>query len=349
MLYFLRSFFENTWGMVAEMSPYLILGFLISGLFYLAVRPESVQKLLGKPGLSAVVKSCLVGIPIPLCSCSVVPVAASLRKDGASRGATAAFISSTPQTGIDSIFATYSLMGGLFATVRVLVAFISGIAAGILIELFCNRKSSEEETDISKKKNDCCNKQVTKRAGLKQSLYYGFVKLPSELAVALIVGLLLAGLIATLLPTDLFEGSLGSGPAAFLIATLVGLPLYICATASIPMAYALITAGLSPGAALVFLIVGPATNTTTVVTIWKIIGRKATGIYLASLLIISWLAGWIFNAGISSQLVNEHVHLHETSASSIWQHVSGILLITILTFSLFSQKSRSIETECCSR
>ena len=115
------------------------------------------------------------------------------------------------------------------------------------------------------------------------------------------------------------------------------------------MAYALITAGLSPGAALVFLIVGPATNTTTVVTIWKIIGRKATGIYLASLLIISWLAGWIFNAGISSQLVNEHVHLHETSASSIWQHVSGILLITILTFSLFSQKSRSIETECCNR
>lgn len=331
------------------MSPYLIFGFLVSGLCFWIIRPTFVKQLLGKPGLGAVVKSCLVGIPMPLCSCSVIPVAASLRKDGASRGATAAFVSSTPQTGVDSIFATYSLMGGLFTTVRVLVAFISGIVTGFLIELFCNQKDSKKEITINEKEKNCCSKPVTTHARLKQSLYYGFVKLPSELAIALIVGLILAGLVATLLPADLFEGSFSSGPAAFLIATLVGLPLYICATASIPMAYALITAGLSPGAALVFLIVGPATNTATVVTIWKIIGRKATGIYLASLLIVSWLAGWTFNASISSQFVSESMYQHETSTLSLWQHVSGILMIAILIFSLFSQKSQPIEVKCCNR
>ena len=285
---------------------------------------------------------------MPLCSCSVIPVAASLRKDGASRGATAAFISSTPQTGIDSIFATYSLMGGLFTAVRVLVALISGIATGFLIEFFCNGNNrKEDDLSVNEKKKDCCSTSTAQRPGLKQSLHYGFVKLPSELALALTVGLILAGLITTVLPPDLFKGSFSSGPAAFFIATLAGLPLYICATASIPMAYAMIAAGLSPGAALVFLILGPATNTATVATIWKIIGHKATAIYLASLLVISWLAGWSFNASISYQFVNDTMHLHETSAIGLVQQISGIFLITILIFSMYSRKSQATKTKCC--
>lgn len=348
MLEFLGSFASNTWNLVAEMAPYLILGFLVSGLFFWLIRPDTVERLLGTPGLSAVVKSCLVGIPMPLCSCSVIPVAASLHKNGASRGATAAFISSTPQTGVDSIFATYSLMGGLFTTVRVVVAFISGIVTGILIELFCSPRSTDKTALIDKapKNANCCS-AVQQRPDLKGSLHYGFVKLPSELALALIAGLVLAGLVATLLPSDLFEGSLSSGPAAFLIATLAGLPLYICATASIPMAYALIVAGLSPGAALVFLIVGPATNTATVATIWKIIGPAATGIYLTSLLIISWISGWIFNASISSQTINDTIHMHEPLPPNLGQQVSAIVLIAILAHALLKQKSKNAHQPCC--
>ena len=138
MFEFLKAFALNTWDMVAEMAPYLIFGFAVAGVLHILIRPEAVQRLLGKPGLGAVLKACAIGVPMPLCSCSVIPVAASLRKSGASRGATAAFLSSTPQTGVDSILATYALMGGLFTAVRVAVAFVSGIVTGFLIELFCN-------------------------------------------------------------------------------------------------------------------------------------------------------------------------------------------------------------------
>ncbi len=347
MLEFLKLFVGNTWNLIAEMAPYLIFGFLVSSLLFRLIHPEAVERLLGKPGLSTVVKSCLIGIPMPLCSCSVIPIAASLRKNGASRGSTAAFISSTPQTGVDSIFATYSLMGGLFTAVRVVVAFISGIITGFLIELSCNRTNQSQETSANNiQVSDCCTSKPS-RPGLKESLHYGFVKLPAELAIALIVGLVLAGLITTLLPGDLFQGSFSYGPAAFLIATLIGLPLYICATASIPMAYALIAAGLSPGAALVFLIVGPATNTATVATIWKIIGPRATGIYLISLLIISWASGWVFNASISHQTISESIHLHENSPIKLWQHISGIVLIATLLFGLLKQNTQNALRESC--
>jgi uncharacterized membrane protein YraQ (UPF0718 family) len=348
MLEFLRLFVSNTWNLIAEMAPYLIFGFLVSGLLFWLIRPEAVQRLLGKPGLGTVIKSCLVGIPMPLCSCSVIPVAASLRKSGASRGATAAFISSTPQTGVDSIFATYSLMGGLFTVVRVVVAFISGIVTGLLIEIFCNRQNPRNEAPADKvQESDCCT-SMPQRPELTKALQYGFIKLPSELAVALVTGLVLAGLITTLMPSNLFEGSLSSGPAAFLIVTLIGLPLYVCATASIPMAYALMVAGLSPGAALVFLIVGPATNTATVVAIWKIIGHKATVIYLATLLVISWTSGWVFNASISPQIISDSMHGHESASISLWQHVSGIVLIAILAFGLLKRNSdNAVKESCC--
>lgn len=347
---FFRLFVFNTWDLIAEMAPYLIFGFLVSGLLFWLIRPGTIERVLGKPGLGAVVKACLVGIPIPLCSCSVIPVAASLRENGASRGATAAFISSTPQTGVDSIFATYSLMGGLFTVVRLVVAFISGIITGFLIELFCNQHNYAKNSDeIEIRGADCC-RSGSQRPGMIESFQYGFVKLPSELARALIIGLVLAGLITTLLPSNLFEGSFSSGTAAFFIATLIGLPLYICATASIPMAYALIAAGLSPGAALVFLILGPATNTATVATIWKMIGHKATGIYLLSLLIISWTTGWLLNVSVDPQILSDSMHGHKDSAISLWQHTSGIVLIAVLLISLYIKQCPPQETKtCCSR
>ena len=385
---FLTEFARNTWDLIAEMAPYLIFGFAIAGLLHILIRREAVQRLLGKPGLGSVLKSCAIGVPMPLCSCSVIPVAASLRKSGASKGATAAFMSSTPQTGVDSILATYALMGGLFTTVRVAVAFISGIVTGFLIELFCKEKAdplppTTPTPAINLSPNPTPNlspnltlnpnpaptpSKITSMSmtgalqisglqpqvaspqpsSLSKALKYGFIKLPADLAVALLVGLVLAGLITTLLPTDLIRGSFSSGPLAFLLATAISLPLYICATASIPMAYALMAAGLSPGAALIFLITGPATNTATVVTMWKMIGRRATLIYLGSLTIIAWLAGWLLNSSLSSSATEHAAHDHAAMHLALWQHASGIALIAILLISLYAnRKPKAAPKSCC--
>mgnify|MGYP005845585623 CR=1 FL=1 len=368
---FLADFFRNTWNLVAEMAPYLLFGFAIAGLLHVLIKREFVERWLGKPGLGSVIKASVLGTPMPLCSCSVIPVAASLRKSGATRGATASFLSSTPQTGVDSILATYALLGGLFTVVRVFVAFVCGIVTGYLIELFCKDPPTRQNTstvhDFSrlsfetnpgkkdfgvlsnkdgKASGSCCSKKRSERS-VAEAARYGFVTLPADLANALIVGLILAGLITTLLPSDLLTGSLSSGPLAFLLATAISVPLYVCATASIPMAYALLAAGLSPGAALVFLITGPATNTATIVTVWKMLGRSATGIYLASLLLISWLAGWLFNSALGAE-IDAGGHLHEKALHlSFWEHGSGVLLIGLLVFSLWKSRRRE-QKSCCS-
>lgn len=368
MLSFLTSFAHHTWDLVAEMAPYLWLGFAVAGALHVLIRKEFVQGWLGKPGLDGVIKASVIGVPMPLCSCSVIPVAASLRKCGATRGATASFLSSTPQTGVDSIMATYALLGGLFTAVRVLVALACGIVSGYLIEVLCKEKaepagegsSLDQGKPLSRmgskdklsptygeiKPMACCtNKAVPKRRPL-EALRYGFVTLPADLATALIAGLILAGLITSFMPGDLLSGALSKGPLAFLLATAISLPLYVCATASIPMAYALLAAGLSPGAALVFLITGPATNTATIATVWKMLGRGATAIYLVSLLVVSWLAGWLFNAALSDEDVAGAAHHHEALHPSLWQHGSGVLLIGLLIFSIWKSRQAAVKP-CC--
>jgi uncharacterized membrane protein YraQ (UPF0718 family) len=378
LIQFLTDFTHNTWDLVAEMAPYLLFGFAVAGLLHVLIRKEFVQRWLGQPGMGSVVKASALGVPMPLCSCSVIPVAASLREGGASKGATASFLSSTPQTGVDSILASYALLGGLFTTVRVLVAFVCGIVTGYLIEVFCNKKTpvvakaSPSELSQSNhldpisslrppptmnsgdqaspriseiKPMNSCAGQTARKRGPIEALRYGFVTLPADLATALAAGLVLAGLITTLLPNDLLSGSLSSGPLAFLLATAISLPLYVCATASIPMAYALLAAGLSPGAALVFLITGPATNATTVLTVWKLLGRRATVIYLISLLLISWLTGGLFNTALSTVAMDEVAHHHEALHPSLYRHFSGVLLIGLLIFSLW--KSRQVKVKSC--
>ena len=364
--------------MAAKMAPYLLFGLAVAGLLHVSMRKELVHRWLGKPGLSSVVKAGVLGVPIPLCSCSVIPVAVSLRKSGASKGATASFLSSTPQTGVDSILTTYALLGGLFTAVRVVVAFTCGVVTGYLIELFCKANTPVVPEALSSDVNlsnrldpinsmaplntidsrvppspiiseinsmDCCAGLPAPKRGPIEALRYGFVTLPADLATALVIGLLLAGLITTLLPIDLLSGPLSSGPFAFLLATAISLPLYVCATASIPMACALLAAGLSPGAALVFLIAGPATNTTTIVAAWKMLGRGATAIYLVSLLLISWLAGWLFNTALSVE-ANEGIAQHHGGLnSSLWQDASGLIMIGLLIFSTW--KSRQVKANSC--
>ena len=384
MIHILTDFGTNTWQLIAEMAPYLLFGFAVAGLLHILIQPKRVRQLLGQSGIGSVFKACLVGVPMPLCSCSVIPVAASLRKNGASQGATTSFLSSTPQTGVDSIMATYALMGGAFTIVRVIVAFISGIVAGLLVDLFTKEQATTTKfthvrpsnvgsmtlytaptsaqassvlTPITNapagagaEKTCCGTTEVKPKRSFGDAIRYGFITLPADLSTALFVGLALGGFITTVLPEGLLSGAFSSGLLAFLLATLISLPLYICATASIPLAYALISAGLSPGAALILLIVGPATNTTTVAAVWNLLGRKVTLIYIGSLIVVSWVSGVLFNFSISAEQMSNTIHLHSSMKLASWQHACGATLVTILLISILNKYARkkTQPSGCCS-
>ena len=255
------------WGTLCEMAPYLLLGFLVAGLLSVFISPEIVERHLGGRGMWPVVKAALLGVPLPLCSCGVIPVAASLRRHGASRGATTAFLLSTPQTGVDSIVVTYSLMGGLFALIRPVAAFITGLVVGWFVDVLTAHNYGKPVVPPLPCTEACCAPTARPKNNILRALHYGFFVLPRGIGNALIVGLLVSGVIAAFVPDDFFAGVFGTGIVGMLIMMAIGIPLYVCATGSIPVAAALMMKGVSPGAALVFLMTGPATNAVTMAII----------------------------------------------------------------------------------
>ena len=270
----------ESWAVFGAMAPYLLFGFFVAGVLSIFLTAETVERHLGGRGLWPVLKAAFWGVPLPLCSCGVIPVATSLRRHGASRGATTAFLLSTPQTGVDSIVITYSLLGPVFAVFRPLAAFITGLLGGGLVEAF-GRGAAGDGT-AGPCTDECCAPAV-RRPRLLRGLRYGFVTLPRDIGKELLVGLALAGLITTLAPDDLFADTLRPGPLQMLAMMALGIPMYVCATASVPIAAALIAKGVSPGAAFAFLVTGPATNMATILTLRKLLGWKSTAIYLGTI------------------------------------------------------------------
>ena len=280
------------WDTAVKMSPWLLFGFLAAGVLSLFFTPEFVSRHLGrKAGAKAVFLSVLLGVPLPLCSCGVLPVAAGLRRGGAGKGATAAFLISTPQTGIDSICATGSLLGPVFALFRPLVATISGLLGGWLINLADTDPVPEAQTARS-----VAGKAAPWYKKLWTAVRYGFVTLFGSVAPALLVGLLLSAGILAFVPASFFEESfLGNDWIAFPVMLLIGMPMYVCSTASIPVALALMAKGISPGAALIFLIVGPALNGASLTTLLRLLGRTCTAIYLAVISGVALVSGLALN------------------------------------------------------
>ena len=255
------------------MAPCLPLGFTVAGLLSVMISPRWVEHHLGDRGLGQVFKASLFGVPLPLCSCGVIPVGASLRRSGAGKGATTAFLLSTPQTGVDSVAVTYALLGPFLAVVRPVAALLTGFLGGGLVYFF-DRNDHEVPVDEAPPascsgESDCCEDDAApERKTVFEGLTYGLVTLPRDIGRALIVGILLSGVISAVVKPHALEAYLGGGIWPMIVAMIVGVPLYVCATASTPIALSLIHAGLSPGAALVFLITGPATNLATVTTQW---------------------------------------------------------------------------------
>lgn len=340
----------ETWNVVTVMAPYLLLGFLCAGLLSVLLSPEMVERHLGGRGLWPVVKSSFLGVPLPLCSCGVIPVAVSLRRHGASRGATIAFLTSTPQTGIDSILVTYSLLGPFLAVFRPVLAFATGVVGGGLVEAFDRGEPKPPAPEPAVcdcgcgeggESCECESCAPGRRHGaVHRALHYGLVALPRDLGKDLAVGLVLAGLVGALVPKDFFSQTIGTGFAAMLVMMAVGIPLYVCATASVPLAAAFMAKGVSPGAALVFLLTGPATNMATIVTIWRVMGRRAGAIYLLTVAVSALLAGlavdYVFDV---APAVAEQAH-EAAGAPGVVAHLWGIALVLVLANAVVGPRLR---------
>lgn len=299
------------WQLLREASIYVLFGLLVSGLLKVFLDPGMVARHLGRGRFSSVFKASVLGIPIPLCSCGVLPAALSLKKQGANNGATTAFMISTPESGVDSIAITYALMDPIMTLARPIVAFVTAVVAGIAENLMAYKETARAaQPDLRCPVDDCCDgidcpSEIHKRhhsfgekaaAGIRSA----FTDFWGDLVGWFFFGILLAGVIATLIPDDIFSRYLGPGLPSMLIMLAVGIPLYICATASTPIAAALILKGVSPGAALVFLLAGPATNIASLTVLVGILGKRAAALYLAAIAACAVLFGLLLDAVYAS-------------------------------------------------
>ena len=332
----------ESWHLLQEAAIYVLFGILIAGLLRIFFSPESVARHLGQGRFSSVLKSALLGIPIPLCSCGVLPAATSLKKQGATNGATIAFLISTPESGVDSMALTYALLDPTMTIARPVAAFTSAATAGITENLLSKEQMTMATPDMSCPVDGCCDgtdclpqehrNHHTFPEKLWAGVKYALIDLWGDMASWFLVGLALAGVITTLVPTEMMTRYLGGGLPAMLIMLAAGIPLYICATASTPIAAALILNGVSPGAALVFLLVGPATNITSLTVLFGVLGKRATVIYLTSIAFSAVIFGLALDQiysilGISAQAVAGQ------AADWIphWTQIIGAILLLILS------------------
>lgn len=349
---FLGKWAIESWNLLAESAIYVIFGLLVGGLLRVFLSPNTVARHLGKGRFGSVVKAGLLGVPMPLCSCGVLPAAASLKKQGANNGATTAFLISTPETGVDSIAITYALLDPILTVARPIAAFFTAVFAGVAENVLQRPEASAFKPDLSCPIDACCDGEgcadEVHRAHhgfvdkLKAGFRFSFGELWDDIASWFMFGMLLAGLISVLVPEALLSLYLGGGWQSMLIMLAVGIPLYICATASTPIAAALILKGVSPGAALVFLLAGPATNVTSLSVLLKVLGKRATVIYLLSIAIFSVLFGLALDGVYGYFGVTARATVGK--ASEIvpdWMQLVGAVFLLFLSIKPLSRTLRS--------
>lgn len=273
--------FKIIFSIFNEMSFYLLLGFLFAGILHVLVPQQLFSKYLSKNNWLSVLYATLFGIPLPLCSCGVIPTAMALHKEGASKGSVISFLIATPQTGVDSIIATYSLLGLPFAIVRPVAAFFTSIFAGLVTNVFTSKEESVKVI-IPKNKEE---QKLSFSQKIKKVFQYGYVEMMEDIGKMLLFGLVIAGLIAYFVPDNFFTMFKDNTILTMLLILVVAIPMYVCATGSIPIAIALMMKGMSPGTALVLLMAGPAANIASMMVIGKVLGKKTFAIYLITLII----------------------------------------------------------------
>lgn len=344
----LQEFFSSFLMVINEMSPFLLLGFLIAGILHVFVPKKFYSRYLSRDNKFSVIYAALLGIPLPLCSCGVIPTAIGLKNEGASKGAVASFLIATPQTGIDSILATFSLMGLGFAIVRPVAALVTGICGGFLV----NRIVRDDNVPAVSER--FC--RVEKGNRIWRVFKYAYFDMIQDIGLRLMIGLLLAALINIAVPDEFFL-TFGNHPLLqMLVILVIAVPMYICSTGSIPVAAALMMKGLSPGAALVMLMAGPAVNLASILVVRKSLGRRFTWVYLLTIVGFSILFGLLVNTfGIAADMVVpavEHGECCGTAAAnpSLFRIICSALLVLFIIIALnmkFLSRFKKQKKEAC--
>jgi len=327
-----------------KMSAYLLFGFVFAGILHVFIDTKTIARHLGYNKLSSVVKASLFGVPLPLCSCGVIPATIQLKKDGASRGAILSFLISTPTTGIDSIFATYALLGPIFTVYRVVASFLSGIFAGVLANIFFRKEPPvvvRSEREVCK---DCGQDHnplmaLPFRSKVKSVFTYSFGTLLGESGLWILLGIFIGGAVSYFIPSEFVENYLGSAWISMFIMLLVGIPMYICSSGSVPIVAAFIIKGMNPAAAFVFLLAGPATNSVALTVIAKELGKKTTIIFLGAVIFCALFFGLIlnflfdfFNIDLSAQLLQV-----QNLVPAYLEYLASFVLVLLIVLNLFKK------------
>ncbi len=382
---YLQIYLAAVWDILLEASPYVLFGFFVAGLLKGFLPADFVARHLGRGRRAPVFKAALFGIPLPLCSCGVIPAAAGLRQQGASKGATTSFLISTPETGVDSMAVTYALLDPLMTVLRPLAAFVSAIVAGLLVDALPQdaenrpvtsgmpagqpfpviaRVAPQAGTPLADAghgdhgcgcSGGCCDSGPAAhgRPGVSErfraGMRFAFGELIADIGKWLIVGVFVAALISAFLPVTFIEQYVGDGFFGIALMVVVGVPMYVCATASTPIAAALALKGLSPGAALVFLLAGPATNAATITVVARMLGRRVAVVYVASIAVVAVLMGlavnWVY--GVLGVSISGWVHTSADHGHSIAAVASACVLLALVGWQLYRQH-RAPQGGCCS-
>jgi uncharacterized membrane protein YraQ (UPF0718 family)/copper chaperone CopZ len=347
---YINQFLVDFIDILNEMSPYLMLGFLFAGILKVAFPQKFIDKYLGQKNSKSVLNASLIGIPLPLCSCGVIPTGISFFKSGATKGSSVSFLISTPQTGVDSILVTYSLLGLPFAIIRPFIALITGFFGGVLANKVDTDESLTTENANSCSDTTCIDAndtQVNKHSKVYTMFKYAFVDFLQDISKWLIIGLLLAAFISVLIPDDFFAKFIGNDFLGMLVILVASVPLYICATSSVPVAAILLMKGLSPGAALVFLMAGPATNAATITVLNQVMGKKTMFAYLISIISGALLFGLLIDNFLPREWftfggLHHHMSGHEGHwMLPGWLKWGSSISLSLLIINGYIQKYRS--------
>lgn len=393
----MKDFLYNLYYLALDASFWLVIGLFIGGLFKTLIPTDLLQKHLSKPGFASIIKAAILGAPLPLCSCGVIPAAMGLREAGASKSATTSFLVSTPETGVDSVFITYAMMGPFMAVVRPIAALVSAITAGTLVDLFagsdseitnknhttgscCSSKKEAIETSCcSEKKSEpaktsCCSSEKPKLEAVKTSccssekeqvktesccssskiqknhesqllskiikgVKYAFTDLLDNIIFWLVIGLFFAAIVQTFVPHDTLI-KYGTGWMGMLVMLVVGIPMYVCATASTPLAAGFLLAGISPGAVIVFLLAGPATNMATLGVITSQMGKRTMWLYLTGIMLTALISGFVVNylVALWDIDITQHLQMSHGHVPIVLQ-LSAFVLLFLLSLRKFYSKT----------
>jgi len=316
----LIEFLNQCWQVLLELSPALLAGLLLAGVLHVFLPAGFIHRNLNKPGPGSVVKAALIGVPMPLCSCGVIPTGLGLYNDGASKGATTSFLISTPQTGIDSVFVSAAFLGWPFAIFKLGAAFVTGVIGGLLAD---KASQGEERTET------IFNAENAPERSLKEVLHYALFDLFAAIDRWIFIGVVFAALITVLSPDNFFANlSWAHGFSGMLLMLVFAIPLYVCTTGSVPIAASFIAAGMPAGTALVFLMAGPATNVATIGAIYRTLGGKLLAVYLATVIIMSMVFGMSFDFILAdTNTISQHLHGAGMLAIS-----SAILILCLMVF-----------------